>query len=517
MKWTGTQSDFQTMDGFLCLDQYQLTMAQLYFKMGMAGKVARFEHFFRTYPMYGAHQAGYCVNAGLEWLVALMQETRVRDEDVAYLKGQRGRSGNRIFGDDFLAWLRHGEGFDGLTIRAIPEGRVVHAQVPLTVVEGPLAWAQLLESVLLNKLNYQTLVATKAARLKNAGRGKLLIDFGLRRGQDRGAHAGARAALIGGADFSSNVGLSHVMGLPPKGTHAHSLVQVFLTQGQGERGAFEAYADLYPDDCLLLVDTINTLESGIPNAIRVFERLRRQGHRPAGIRLDSGDLAYLSIQAAKMLNEAGFPECPIVLSNQLDELVILQIIRQIEDEAGHYGLDPDSLINRLVYGVGTRLITSEGAPALDGVYKLAALFERGEWRPSFKISETPEKSINPGPKNVWRLYDERGKATADLLALPDETPDRSETLILRHPVDPSGVRTISRSQLSTLELLLVDVVREGKVVNEWPSLEEIRRRRILDEERLDPGVQRLINPHVYHVSLSERLWNLKQDLIRSAR
>lgn len=510
---TGTFQDRATAEGFLALDHYQLTMAQLYWSMGLADTTARFEHFFRAYPDYGAHRAGYCVNAGMEWLAAWMQEARVRDEDIQRLRSLRTASGKPLFQEGFLEWLRSCSCFSGLSLEAIPEGRVVHAHVPLTVVEGPLAQAQLLESALLNRLNYPTLVATKAARLRSAGRGQLLLEFGLRRAQELGAMAGSRAALIGGADFTSNEGVSHVLGLPPKGTHAHSMVQVFLALGLGEQAAFDAYADLYPDDCLLLVDTINSLESGVPHAIKAFERLRRAGHRPAGIRLDSGDLAYLSIRAARMLNEAGFYDCRIVLSNQLDELVILQVLRQIEDEAARYGVDPGGLVRRLCFGVGTRLITSGGASALDGVYKLTAIQEGGLWRPTLKISETPGKVIDPGLKRVWRLYDERGKATADLLTLPEEDPRAGLDLVLRHPVDHGRQRTIPREQLSGAEPLLEKVIDQGRLVCEWPPLETLRARRQADEERLDPGVLRLINPHVYHVSLSQRLWELKQRLL----
>jgi nicotinate phosphoribosyltransferase len=203
-------------------------------------------------------------------------------------------------------WLRRYGNFEALTLRAIPEGRVVHPHVPLTTVQGPLALAQILETPLLNKLNYTTLIATKAARVSQAGRGRPLLEFGMRRGHERGVNAGARAALIGGADFTSNVGASAALNFPPKGTHAHSMVQLFMALGEGELGAFEAYADVYPDDCLLLVDTVDTLNSGLPNAIKVFEKLRQKGHKPVGIRLDSGDLAYLAVQAARMLDKAGF-------------------------------------------------------------------------------------------------------------------------------------------------------------------------------------------------------------------
>jgi nicotinate phosphoribosyltransferase len=511
------RSDQATAEGILFTDQYQITMAQLYYRMGLHEKPAQFDHFFRSYPDYGSHKAGYCINAGLEWLLDWMREARFRDQDVAHLRGQKDRTGKRIFDDDFLAWLQKTSAFDGITMRAIPEGRVVHPNVPLTVVQGPLAMAQIVETSLLNHLNYPTLIATKAARIHESGRGRLLLEFGLRRAQERGANTGARAALIGGADFSSNVGVSHVLGYPPKGTHAHSMVQVFMALGEGELAAFRAYADVYPDDCLLLVDTIDTLESGIPNAIQVFEELRRKGHKPVGIRLDSGDLAHLSVQAARMLDEAGFPDTLIVLSNQLDELVIWQLITQIEKEAPRYGVDPDHLIDRLVYGVGTRLITSQGASALDGVYKLVALQEGGQWVPAIKISETPEKTINPGHKHVWRVYDRRGKATADLLSLDDEDPREMERILLHHPTEHTTYRTLNRDDISEIEPLLVDVLQEGEPVYDLPSIEEMREHRQADMERLDPGVKRLVNPHVYHVSLTERLWNLKQELVESVR
>jgi len=511
------RSDHVTAEGILFTDQYQLTMAQLYYRMGLHEKPAQFDHFFRSYPDYGSHKAGYCINAGLEWLLDWMREARFRDQDVTHLRGQTDRTGKRIFDDDFLAWLRKTSTFDGITMRAIPEGRVVHPNVPLTVVQGPLAMAQIVETSLLNHLNYPTLIATKAARIHESGRGRLLLEFGLRRAQERGANTGARAALIGGADFSSNVGVSHVLGYPPKGTHAHSMVQVFMALGEGELAAFRAYAGVYPDDCLLLVDTIDTLESGIPNAIQVFEELRRKGHKPVGIRLDSGDLAHLSVQAARMLDEAGFPDTLIVLSNQLDELVIWQLITQIENEAPRYGVDPDHLIGRLVYGVGTRLITSQGASALDGVYKLVAVWDSGQWVPAIKVSETPEKTINPGHKHVWRVYDRRGKATADLLSLDDEDPREMERILLHHPTEHTTYRTLNRDDISEIEPLLVDVLQEGEPVYDLPSIEEMREHRQADVERLDPGVKRLVNPHVYHVSLTERLWNLKQELVESVR
>jgi nicotinate phosphoribosyltransferase len=502
-------------EGILFTDQYQLTMAHLYYRMGLHEKWVQFDHFFRHYPDYGGHKAGYCINAGLEWLLDWMEWARFGDEDIAYLRRQTGRTGKRTFEDDFLDWLRDNGSFERLTMRAIPEGRVVHPNVPLTVVQGPLAMAQILETSLLNHLNFQSLIATKASRIHSSTQGQLLLEFGLRRAHDKGANAGARAALIGGADFTSNVAASAVLGYPPKGTHAHSMVQVYMALGEGELAAFQAYADVYPDDCLLLVDTIDTLESGIPNAIRVFEDLRRAGHKPVGIRLDSGDLAYLSIQAAKMLNDAGFPDTSIVLSSNLDELHIWQIITQIQGEAPRYGVDPDHLVGRLMYGVGTRLITSWGEPALGGVYKLVAVRDGGEWIPAIKISEAAAKTPNPGHKQVWRVYDVRGKATADLLSLDDEDPREMREVTLHHPTEHNVQRTLGHEDIREIESLLVDVLDEGTLVYDLPSIEEMRDQRKADIERLDPGVKRLINPHIYHVSLTERLWDLKQELIAS--
>jgi nicotinate phosphoribosyltransferase len=510
-------TDRSAAEGILFTDQYQLTMAQLYYRTGMHETQARFEHFFRSYPDYGSHQAGYCINAGLSWLLDWMREVRFRDEDIAYLRHQTGPSGERIFADDFLTWLKANGGFDAIMLSAIPEGRVVHPFIPLTVVEGPLATAQLLETALLNQLNYQVLVATKAARVRESGRGRPVLEFGMRRAQDRGANAATRAALIGGADFSSNVGISHVLGYPPKGTHAHSMVQAFIALGGSELDAFRAYADLYPDNCVLLVDTLNTLESGIPNAIKVFEELRRKGYRPVGIRLDSGDLAYLSIQAARLLDSAGFPDISIVLSNNLDELIIWQIVTQIEQEAPRYGVDSARLIGRLVYAVGTRLVTSHGDAALDGVYKLVAVEKRGEWSPALKISETPAKTLNPGNKRAWRLYDRRNKAIADVLALDWEDLRSPGPIYLQHPTVQDKNRMLEPAELSGVETLLVDVLRAGRLVYELPTIDEIRVQRQADLERLDAGVKRLVNPHAYHVSLTRNLSNLKQGLIEAAR
>ncbi|MEJ5359107.1 MAG: nicotinate phosphoribosyltransferase [Desulfobacterales bacterium] len=507
----------QLAEGILFTDEYQLTMAQMYFRQGLHETPAQFDYFFRDYPDYGAHKAGFCVFAGLDWLLDWMAEARFGPAELACLRSQTGRAGTPLFADDFLAWLERNGSFDALSLRAVAEGRVVHPNVPLVVATGPLAAAQVLETALLNQLNYQTLIATKAARIRESGRGQLVVEFGARRGHGKGVIAGARAALIGGADYTSNVGISHVLGLPPKGTHAHSMVQAFLALGMSELDAFRAFAETYPDDCVLLVDTIDTLGSGIPNAIRVFEELRRRGHRPVGIRLDSGDLAHLSLQAARMLDAAGFPDTTIFLSNELDELSIWQILTQIAEEAGRNGVDADRIIGRLAYGVGTRLTTSAGNAALSGVYKLVALRREGKWVPAMKLSESPSKIPIPGDKRVWRLYDRRGKATADLVTTREEDPSAQEEIVLRHPTEASLQRRLRRGEIQAVEPLLEGVLQEGRRLSPRPSLEEMRSRRRADVERLDPGVKRLMNPHIYHVSLSEKMWQRKQRLIAAMR
>lgn len=509
--------DWLSATGVLLTDQYQLTMAQLYFRLGIHETMSQFDHFFRSNPNYGFHKAGYCVNAGLETLLDWLDTAVFGKKEIETIRSQRSSAGEQLFDDDFLDWLSEGFSPKAINLYAMPEGRVVHPNVPIHVVEGPLAVGQIIETGLLNIANYQILVATKAARIKQSARGQLLLEFGLRRAQGLGAIPGARAALIGGADFSSNVGASYLYGFPPKGTHAHSMVQVFMGMGEGELAAFQAYADVFPDDCLLLVDTIDTLGSGVPNAIKVFEKLKRGGHRPVGIRLDSGDLAHLSIKAAKMLNDAGFPDVSIVLSNDLDELVIWQIITQIQEEAAGYGVEPDSLIKRLVYGVGTKLITSGGDAALDGVYKLVAIKKDEAWIPTLKISENIDKTLNPGDKRVWRIYDSRGKATADLIALHGEDIKSQFPLELRHPTLATKKRKLEEAEIDHVERLLVPVIRDGVIVADRPDISEMRRIREQDVEALDPGVRRIMNPHTYHVSLTRKLWDLKQSMIRKTR
>nr|WP_291817670.1 hypothetical protein [Candidatus Microthrix sp.] len=296
------------------------------------------------------------------------------------------------------------------------------------------------------------------------------------------------------------------------------MIQAYLALGEGERAAFQAYADTYPDDCLLLVDTVDTLGSGVPNAIAVFEGLRRRGHRPVGIRLDSGDLAYLAIQAARQLNQAGFDEATIVLSSQLDELTIWQITHQIQEEASHAGLDAQAVINRLVFGVGSRLATSDGSPSLDGVYKLVALKRDGAWQPAIKRSDTPEKVLNPGTKRLWRVTDQQGMATADVLSTADEALLPGAAMALHHHSRADVSRVIRAEEWAGADELLQRVIADGEVVSDGGmealnDLGVISERRRADVAALGPGVRRLVNPHTYHVSITESLWDLKQELL----
>jgi nicotinate phosphoribosyltransferase len=289
-----------------------------------------------------------------------------------------------------------------------------------------------------------------------------------------------------------------------------------MALGQGELGAFRSFATLYPDECVLLVDTIDTLESGVPNAIEVFRELRETGHEPVGIRLDSGDLAYLAIQSALLLDQAGFEKTSIVLSSDLDELAIWQIVSQIEVESPRYGLDGDALLGRLTYGVGTRLITSEGDPSLGGVYKLVAIEDlKGDWEPAIKISEDPAKIPAPGEKKLLRFYDRRGLATADVITLEDEKVNAGEPIELHHP-QLDMRRKLEPSSVSEVEELLEVVFRDGKRHDGSPDLDTMRDRRLRDLERLDPGVRRLVNPHIYHVSLTRAMKQLRQQLIAQA-
>lgn len=508
-------------------------MAQLYVDEGLADRPAQFSYHYRSNPDYGSHQAGFCVFAGLGPLLDWLDEVEVGDDDIDALRTQRTPAGAPRFSEDFLAWFRRCGSLPDVELRAVAEGRVVHPHEPLITVTGPLAQAQLLETALLNLCNYPTLIATKAARIAESALGAPVLEFGMRRGHGSGVDEAARAALIGGCSSTSNVQASVALGRQASGTHAHAMVQAYLalhddhdpdgpSQGEpsaGELTAFRAFARRYPDECTLLVDTVDTLRSGVPNAITVFEELRAAGHEPAGIRLDSGDLAHLAVQSSAQLDRAGFGSAIIVLSGELDELTIWQILTQIDLEARRDGMEPSAIRDRLVYGVGTRLITSAGDSSLDGVYKLTALAgDDGEWLPALKLSESVSKIPIVGPNRTFRLRDHRSRAVVDLIMRDDEEPfaggDDQEA---RHPFRPDVVRTVRRDEIAGWEDLHELVRSDGRRLGDQPSLDSLASRRARDVEMLDAGVRRLVNPHTYHVSMSPALWERQQAAVAELR
>ncbi len=507
-RWVATR-------GPLFTDMYELAMAQVYVNEGIAERRAQFDYFFRSNPDYGAHQAG--LGPFLAWLDGLT----ITSDHVTALAELRTATDGRVFSDEFLTWLAAPGRFDGIEVTAIAEGRVVHPHEPVISVTGPLATCQLLETALLNHLNYPTLIATKAARVVRSARGGRVLEFGMRRGPATGVNDGIRAALIGGCSSTSNVEAAIALGRDPIGTHAHSLVQAYLALDPdggngGELAAFRAMAAAAPDECVLLVDTVDTLSSGVPHAIAVFDELRAAGHEPLGVRLDSGDLAYLAVQTAQLLDNAGYPDASIVLSSDLDELNIWQILTQIGDDAERLGLAPRPIRDRLVYGVGTRLITSHGSGALNGVYKLVGIEgDAGEWTPAIKISEDPGKVPLPGRKTAWRLYDTRGAAVVDLVGLADEDPFPTEEITVHHPTRSGISQTIRRSDISHVEPLHQVVFGDGVDLADH-GVDAAAARCAADIDRLDIGVQRLVNPHRYHVSSTDRLDALRRDLVAAA-
>ncbi|MFK7919425.1 MAG: nicotinate phosphoribosyltransferase [Ilumatobacter sp.] len=509
-RWAGTR-------GPLFTDMYELAMAQVYVTQGISERRSQFDYFFRSAPDYGTHQAGFCVSAGLGPFLDWLGSLSITGAHIDALATMTSPSGTPVFGRAFLEWLSAPGRFDGIEVRAVSEGRVVHAHVPVISVTGPLAVCQLLETSLLNHVNYPTLIATKAARVVRSARGGRVLEFGMRRGPSTGVNEGIRAALIGGCVSTSNVEAAIALGRQPIGTHAHALVQAYMALGEGEIGAFRAMATTAPDECILLVDTVDTLASGVPNAVAVFDELRAAGHEPVGVRLDSGDLAYLAVQTAKLLDDAGYPDVSIVLSSDLDELNIWQILTQIGDDAERLGLDPTPIRNRLVYGVGTRLITSHGSGALTGVYKLVGIENHdGEWTPAIKISEDPGKVPLPGRKAVWRLYDQRGAAIVDLIGLADEEPFPTDEITVHHP-NLNGVnQVLRRGDISHIEVLH-EVAFDGNGPAISDSVDALAERCAVDIDRLDAGVQRLVNPHRYHVSITDRLNELRNNLVAQAK
>lgn len=471
----------------LLTDLYELTMMQGYFKSGMNQRVI-FDVFYRTNPSNG----GYAIACGLEQVIEYIKNLRFSYEDIEYLRGLE------IFDEDFLTYLSSFH-FSG-DIYAIPEGTVVFPKEPLIKVIAPIMEAQLIETSLLNIVNHQSLIATKAARVCYAAKGDGVMEFGLRRAQgpDAGIY-GARAAVIAGCVGTSNVLTGKMWNIPVKGTHAHSWIMSF----PDEYTAFKTYANMYPEACILLVDTYDTLHSGVPNAIRVFREMKEQGIqlKNYGIRLDSGDLAYLSKKARILLDEAGFTDAIISASSDLDEYLI--------DSLKAQGAKITS------WGVGTNLITSKDCPSFGGVYKLAAIWndEKEAFVPKIKLSENTAKITNPGNKTVFRFYDkETGKLRADLIALADETFSEDEDITIFDPIETWKKTTLSAGTY-TIRELPVPVFKSGICVYQSPSVAEICDYCKKEQETLWEESRRLVNPHKVYVDLSDKLFDMKKELL----
>lgn len=471
----------------LLTDLYQLTMMQGYYEQKHNNEVVVFDMFFRKNPCGN----GYSICAGLEQVINYIKNLHFTYDDVDYLRGLG------IFSEDFLHYLS-GFHFSG-DIYAIPEGTVVFPKEPLIKVIAPIMEAQLVETAILNIINHQSLIATKSARIVSAAQGDGVMEFGLRRAQgpDAGLY-GARAAMIGGCVATSNVLAGELFDVPVRGTHAHSWVMSF----PDEYTAFKTYADLYPDACTLLVDTYDTLKSGVPNAIRVFKEMREAGIelKNYGIRLDSGDLAYLSKKARKMLDEAGFEDAIISASNDLDEHLIHSLKVQ--------GAKITS------WGVGTHMITSKDCPSFGGVYKLAAIKQPdGSFISKIKLSENTEKITNPGNKTVYRIYDnETGKMRADIICFADEVFDESKDLLLFDPVS-TWKKTLLEGGTYTMREILRPIFINGECVYESPSVMEIAKYCRQEKETLWDETKRLSNPHRVYVDLSQKLYDEKQRLL----
>lgn len=470
----------------LLTDLYELTMMQGYYKTGNKQTVI-FDMFFRSNPCGGS----YSIAAGLAQVIEYIEHLQFTDEDISYLRSLN------IFDEDFLDYLTTFH-FTG-DIYAIPEGSVVFPKEPLLKVIAPIMEAQIVETAILNIINHQSLIATKASRIVHAAKNDGVMEFGLRRAQgpDAGVY-GARAAVIGGCIGTSNVLAGKMFALPAKGTHAHSWIMSF----PDEYSAFRKYAELYPDSCTLLVDTYDTIKSGVPNAIRVFQEMKDDGYplKSYGIRLDSGDLAYMSKEARKLLDEAGFDDAVISASSDLDEYLITDLKRQ--------GAKITS------WGVGTNLITSEGCPAFGGVYKLSAVQdEKGHYIPKIKLSENTEKITNPGNKSVYRIYmKDTGKIKADFIALTDEVFDSSKDLLLFDPLE-TWKKTKLKGGTYTMREMLVPVFKDGRLVYHSPEVMEIREYCLQEQATLWNETKRLINPQKVYVDLSNKLYHIKAELL----
>ena len=475
----------------LLTDFYELTMMQAYFHVEAKNgrrQEAVFDMFYRENP------SGYAVAAGLEQVIDYINELAFHDDDINYLRS------TGVFCEDFLAYLKNFK-FTG-SINAVPEGTVVFPGEPLVQVIAPIMEAQLIETAILNIINHQSLIATKAARVCWAAKGDRVLEFGLRRAQgpDAGVY-GARAAMIGGCAATSNVLAGRLFDVPVQGTHAHSWIMSFAS----ELEAFRYYANIYPDACILLVDTYDTLKSGIPNAITIFREMRDAGKelKSYGIRLDSGDLAYLSKAARKMLNEAGFPDAFICASNDLDEYVISELKMQGAEIS--------------VWGVGTNLITSKDNPAFGGVYKLVAIQSGDDRRNTLKLSEDPLKITNPGVKKIFRLYDAAsGKMKADLLALADEEYTNDDDLTIFDPIATWKQMKLRAGEYIIRELLR-PVFRAGECVYTSPAVTEICAYAARERDTLWDEHKRLVKPQFMPVDLSQKLYDLKNEMIEALR
>ncbi len=474
----------------LLTDLYQLTMAYGYWKTGRAEQEAVFHLFFRKNPFQG----GYTIAAGLEYALEYIRYFQFSEDDLSYLKTLEGNDGRPLFSSGFLEYLADLR--ITCDLAAVPEGTVVFPHEPLVRVTGPILQCQLLETALLNLINFQTLIATKSARICTATGGDPVLEFGLRRAQGiDGGLAASRAAYIGGCAATSNVLAGKLFGIPVKGTHAHSWVMSY----DDELSAFEDYAKAMPNNCVFLVDTYDTLD-GVRNAVRVGIQLKESGHQMVGIRLDSGDLAYLSIEARRLLDEAGLTEAAIVASNDLDETTISSLKMQGAKIA--------------VWGVGTRLVTAFEQPALGGVYKLGAIRnEDQEWEPRLKLSEQAIKTSTPGILQTRRFLNENG-AVADMI-FNELAPPPSERSVLIDPLDPTRRRVLDQKLDS--QDLLIPVVQQGEIVHQHESLSVIRERAQQQLDLFHVGIQRHLDPHEYPVGLEQGLYDYKTEQILLAR
>ena len=473
----------------LLTDLYQLTMAYGYWKSNIHNKEAIFHLFYRKQPFSG----GYSITAGLQTAIEYLQDFKFAEDDIDYLRTLKGNDGKKLFPSEFLNYLS--ELKLELDIDAIPEGTVVFPNEPLIKVKGSLLQCQIIETALLNIVNFQTLVATKAARIKNKAKDETVMEFGLRRAQGiDGGLSASRASYVGGIDSTSNVLAGKLFDIPIAGTHAHSWILSF----DNELEAFEAYADALPNNCVFLVDTFDTTK-GIKNAIKVGQKLKEKGKELAGIRLDSGDLAYLSIKARKMLDEAGFTNAKVIVSNDLDE----NLLRSLKSQ----GAKIDT------WGIGTKLATAFDQPALGGVYKLSAIKENGDWVNKIKLSEQSIKINNPGNQQVRRFF-VNNKYRFDMIYDVNFKLNKSPLAI--DPAD-STRRIKVKPDLFEHKDLLAPIFRKGKLVYNSPTLKDIRNNTISELQKLDPTIKRLEFPHNYPVGLEENLYNTRHDLIVKLR